>query len=98
MYKEYHLDITKPVDPQMVAIFDDFGSVGVSPGYAGAYLEMTRQAIDAACRKGALRAMRIYENGKLHSTLIDTASLDAYKELKLLSGNGRIPYRARAIA
>lgn len=101
MYKIYTIDLEKPQDPQIGKIFADFGG-GVSPGYAAAYLGISRQAVDQACRKGALRACKIldkrgeYSLPKLGGILIDTASLDAYKELRTLNG-GRIPYRARTI-
>ena len=102
MYKEYKIDLTKPQDPQMSKIISDFGSPGVSPGYAASYLGVSRQAVDYVCRNGSLRACKILDKqtnkpvSKLSAILIDTASLDAYKELRRLNG-GRIPYRARAI-
>lgn len=97
MYKTYHIDSTRPLDPQMHKIMADFGTPGVSPGYAASCLGITRQSVDYAIRNGSLRACKIFENGKHVTTLIDTASLDAYQELRTLNG-GRIPYRARAIA
>lgn len=102
MYKIYTIDLSKPQDPQIDKIIRDFGCLGVSPGYAAAYLGMSRQAVDQACRKGALRACKIMDKKGQHSLpklggiYIDTASLDAYKELRTLNG-GKIPYRARAI-
>lgn len=102
MYKEYVIDLSKPQEPQIEKIINDFGPLGVSPGYAAAYLGVSRQAIDAACKKGSLRACKILDKrskfsiSKLGGIYIDTASLDAYKELRTLNG-GRIPYGARAI-
>lgn len=102
MYKIYTIDLTRPQDPQMHKILDDFGCAGVSPGYAAAYLGVSRQAVDQACRKGALRACKIVDKRgklsipKLGGIYIDTASLDAYKQLRTLNG-GKIPYGARAI-
>ena len=47
MYKIYTVDMSKPQDPQMLAIQEDFGTTScVSPGAAGAYLGISRQAID----------------------------------------------------
>ena len=97
MYKVYKTDCNKPLDPQVSEILKDFGSPGVSPGYAGAYLGITRQSIDYAIKQGSLRACKIYDKKRHVATLIDTASLDAYKELRDLNG-GRIPYRAKALA
>lgn len=97
MYKTYHINSNKPIDPQMHKIMADFGTVGVSSGYAAAYLGITRQSLEYAISNGSLRACKIYENRKHISTLVDTASLDAYKELRTLNG-GRIPYGARALA
>lgn len=102
MYKEYVIDLTKPQEPQIQKILKDFGPLGVSPGYAAAYLNMSRQAVDQACRKGALRACKILDKrskvsiAKLGGIYIDTASLDAYKELRQLNG-GRVPYHSIAI-
>jgi hypothetical protein len=97
MYKVYKIDSTKSIDAQMIRIIDDFGTPGVSPGYAAGFLGVSRQAIDHAIRNGSLRACKLYEKGKHVSTLIDTASLDAYKELRHLNG-GKLPYRAIALA
>lgn len=102
MYKEYIIDLSKPQEPQIEKIMRDFGPLGVSPGYAAAYLGISRQAVDQACRKGALRACKILDKrsknsiAKLGGIYIDTASLDAYKELRQLTG-GRVPYRSIAI-
>jgi hypothetical protein len=96
MYKVYHTDSSKAIDPQWLKITRDFGSVGVSPGYAASCLGISRQSVDYAIKNGSLRACKIYENKKHVATLVDTASLDAYKELRTLNG-GRIPYRARAL-
>lgn len=102
MYKIYTIDLAKPQEPQIDKIMKDFGPLGVSPGYAAAYLGVSRQAVDQACKKGALRACKILDKrskfsiAKLGGIYIDSASLDAYKELRDLNG-GRIPYGARAI-
>lgn len=102
VYKEYSIDITKPLDPQMREIIRDFGSAGVSPSYAAAYLGITRQAVDAAVKRGALRAARVVEKRsklpvtKMSAIMIDTASLDQYRELRRLNG-GKVPYRARTL-
>lgn len=97
MYKIYKINSEKSIDAQWIHIIDDFGNPGVSPGYAATFLGMTRQSIDYAIRNGSLRACKIYEKKKHVATLIDTASLDAYKELRHLNG-GKIPYRAVALA
>lgn len=97
MYKIYKIDSSKSIDDQIVDIYADFGTPGVSPGYAASVLGITRQSVDYAIRNGSLRACKIYEKKKHVATLIDTASLDAYKELRTLNG-GRIPYRAVALA
>ena len=97
MYTVYKIDSSKRIDPQWLEIVKDFGSAGVSPGYAAGVLGITRQSIDYAINNGSLRACKVYEKKKHITTLIDTASLDAYKELRDLNG-GRIPYRARALA
>lgn len=96
MYITYDHNSDLDPDVQMTKTMRDFGCNGVSPGYAAAYLGVTRQAIGAACRKGSLRACKIFCDGKLSAILIDTKSLKAYKELRDLTGD-RIPYRARAI-
>lgn len=102
MYKEYTIDLTKPQEPQIEKIIRDFGPLGVSPGYAAAYLGISRQAVDKACKKGALRACKILDKRSKHSIAklggiyIDSASLDAYKELRDLNG-GRVPFGAIAI-
>lgn len=97
MYTIYKIDSSKSIDDQMSDIYADFGTPGVSPGYAATVLGITRQSVDYAIRNGSLRACKIYEKKKHVATLIDTASLDAYKELRTLNG-GRIPYRALALA
>ena len=101
MFMTYTIDISKPQDPQMERVYNDFGCSGVSPGYAADYLGVSRQAVRYACENGALRSCKLMmkkgkKPPKLAAILIDTASLDAYKELRDLNG-GRIPYRAKAI-
>jgi len=97
MYKVYKIDSNKSADEQWQRIVHDFGSTGVSPGYAAQFLGITRQSVDYAIRNGSLRACKVYEKKKHVATLVDTASLDAYKELRTLNG-GRIPFGARALA
>lgn len=91
MYKIYKIDSSKSIDDQMVDIFADFGTPGVSPGYAGAVLGMTRQSVDYAIRTGSLRACKIYEKKRHIATLIDTASIDLYREMRASTPSGRIP-------
>lgn len=95
MYKIYHIDPRKSQEPQWAKILKGFGT-GPSPGGAASYLGITRSAVNQAIDRGALRACKIYEGDKHSATIIDPVSLDAYKELRDLTG-GRIPYRARAI-
>ena len=97
MYKIYEESLSRDPEEQAIEHLKDFGDPGVSPGYAAAYLGISRQAVDKACQKGSLRGCKIFLEGKHTGTLIDTRSLKAYKELRDLNG-GRIPYRARAIA
>lgn len=93
MYKIYKVNSSRAIDDQWLDIMADFGTPGVSPGYAGSVLGISRQAVDQACQKGALRACKIYEKNKHVATLIDTASIDAYRQMRQANG-GRIPYRA----
>jgi hypothetical protein len=95
MYQTFHIDSGKPLDPQWARIGREFG-FGPSPGGAAAFLGISRQAVAQAINKGALRACKVYEGSHHTATLVDAASLDAYKELRDLNG-GRIPYRAKAI-
>ena len=96
MYKIYKHSSNKDPDRQMQKTIDDFGALGVSPGYASGYLGISRQSVDHACKRGALRACRILQDDKLIATLIDTKSLKAYKELRELTGS-RVPFRSKAI-
>lgn len=94
MYTIYKIDSSKSIDDQMAGIYADFGTPGVSPGYAASVLGITRQSIDYAIRTGALRACKIYEKKKHIATLIDTASVDQYRQARSTTPGGRIPYRS----
>lgn len=72
---------------------------GFSPGYVGAYLSMSRQAVDKAVRKGALIANRVYvthsDGKKQHvATYIDVESMKEYKLAKM--NRHRVPQGFRA--
>lgn len=97
MYKDFYLTNDRTMQEQFDKIGRECG-YGPSPGGAAAILGITRQSVYEAIHKGALRAFRVYypDEDKRPLIFVDSASLDAYKELRELNG-GRIPYRARAI-
>ena len=85
-------------DWQKETAMDDVAP-GFSPGYAGAFLGMSRQAVDKAVRKGALIATRVYQvdvdGHRSHlATIIDHESMLAYRDAK--SGRERVPQGFRA--
>lgn len=72
---------------------------GYSPGYVGAFLDMSRQSVDKAVRKGALIATRVYQisaDGKKHhvATYIDEDSMKEYKLARM--NRQRVPQGFRA--
>lgn len=96
MYKIYKHSSKQDPEQQMSDTIFDFGDYGVSPGYAAAYLGITRQSVRHACIRGALRSCKILQDGKVSAILIDTKSLKAYKEMRDLTGT-RVPKNSRAI-
>lgn len=73
------------------------GPVGYSLPRAARILDMTRQGVDLAIRKGALQATRIYldtsSGRKLVSTEVDRESVHSYAEAR--HGRKRVPFGYR---
>lgn len=91
MYHDINIPATSKLET-MKKLMD--GPVGYSIARTAKILGITRQSVDAAIRKDALHATRLYlvinDEKKLISTEVDRESVHAYANAK--QGRNRIPY------